>query len=81
LREAVFTVTKKELCIWLGLAHPGGKLDYESLRDQYFTPKALQIIGIDQDNYKNIRKFNPVQSQKIIDLFNLRTYLRQRKLL
>jgi len=65
------TVTKKQLCIWLGLVQPGGKMDYRALNRDYFTPKILNSIGLTEDLYRKKRRFDTVQSGKIIRLFNL----------
>ncbi|MBK6860998.1 MAG: hypothetical protein IPG95_12065 [Saprospiraceae bacterium] len=65
------TVTKKQLCIWLGLVQPGGKLDYRALSNDYFTPKVLDSIGLTPELYRKKRRFDAVKTRQIIHLFNL----------
>jgi hypothetical protein len=81
LSSKIVTVTKKELCIWLGLQHPGGKLDYDTLNSDYFNPEVLKRLNISPEEYKRTRKFDAIQSQKIIDILNLRYFLRSHGLL
>lgn len=70
------TISKKQICTWLGLIHPGGKIDYTALRREYFTDKALKILDIDPEQYKQKRKFDTIQSKKILDYFKLTPFLK-----
>lgn len=70
----ILTVTKKQLCIWLGLVQPAGKLDYRALHRDYFTDKMLDSIGLTPDLYRRKRRFDSVQTRKIIEILNLQHF-------
>ncbi|MBK7359512.1 MAG: hypothetical protein IPI45_04475 [Saprospiraceae bacterium] len=72
------TVTKKQICTWLGLIHPGGKIDYTALRREYFTDKALKTLGIEPDLYKQKRKFDTIQTKKILEYFKLTPFIKSK---
>lgn len=71
------TLTKKQLCLCFGLDHPGGHLDYRSLKLQYFTDKALAELEITEAEYHRIRKFDALKTKRIITYFRLEPLLRR----
>lgn len=78
MQSLEITVTKKQICTWLGLIHPGGKIDYTALRREYFTDKALKTLGIEPDLYKQKRKFDTIQTKKILEYFKLTPFIKSK---
>lgn len=78
MQNLEITVTKKQICTWLGLIHPGGKIDYTALRREYFTDKALKTLGIEPDLYKQKRKFDTIQTKKILEYFKLTPFIKSK---
>lgn len=68
------TLTKKDLCLLFGLVSAQGKFYYARLRREYFTPAALDRIGIPAAVYDSLlggRPFDYATSQAIIAHFEL----------
>ncbi len=63
-------VTKKELCIKLGLHNESvTRFYYQKLRKLYFTDTVLQKMGLDDGHYKSIRRFNKKHTAFIFQNF------------
>ena len=63
-------ITKKELCIMLGLHNENTtRLYYQKLRKLYFTDAVLEKMSLDDGHYKSIRRFNKRHTAFILKQF------------
>jgi hypothetical protein len=60
-------LSKKDLCIQLGLHSPNMRYYYNLLRRDYFTDDALQILQLTPEQYNKIRIFSKQQSFIIVN--------------
>ena len=52
-------------------SHKSKRTYTDQLRKKEFTDEVLQLLGISPEEYRTIRTFSAVQSQKIRDLFDI----------
>lgn len=64
-------ISKKDICLFLGLVHPSGRLGLQTLEKNYFTDDLLIELGLDRRSYKKTRIFDAVKTKIIIGRFRL----------
>lgn len=63
-------ITKKELCILLGLHNETlTRFYYHRLRDDYFNDSVLKEMKLNRDEFRKIRRFNRKQTAFIYSHF------------
>ncbi len=74
-RPAIRTINKKDLCIIFGLVSPSGRtIYYRKLIQHYFTREVLDKIGLEPEEYADLRGGKPFsyeQTRTIIEVFNI----------
>jgi hypothetical protein len=60
-------ISKKDLCIKLGLHSPNMRCYYNLLRRDYFTDDVLKILNITPEEYRKIKIFSIRQSLIIVN--------------
>ena len=63
--DRFYPVTKKQLCVALGIVSPKGKCYYHILRRDYLDDNTLSAIGITLDEYRSKSVF-PIRIARMI---------------
>jgi hypothetical protein len=65
------TISKKEICHFLGLLFPDGRCDYGTLHKHYFKDELLIDLGLSRDEYRTTRIFDRIKTKIIIGKLQL----------